>query len=118
MDVARAWAAPVDDTGDEAMTAALRDYGADEATIEEWTEPPPPEVVEVLTENWDAVRVFYALSSQWNHAGFGRPVGLNYQAIEPTARMMGIDMTPEIFSGLQVMENEALRAIDERLQRG
>ncbi len=110
--------APADSAGDEDVAAAMRDFGADEATIKEWTEPETPHCVEVLKGNWQTVRLFYALSSQWTHTGFGHRVGINYASIEPTARMMEVEMTAEVFRGLQVMEDAAMAAIAERVERG
>jgi len=72
------------------------------------------EVVAIHPDNVETVTLFAALSTQWRHAGLtGVRIGLDYQAIEPTARMLGITLNPNIFSGLRVMEMEALAAMRE-----
>lgn len=42
--------------------------------------------------------------------------GLNYAAIEPAARMAGIDVTPDVFSRLRILESEALVAWSQERQ--
>lgn len=39
----------------------------------------------------------------------GQRVGLNYPGVETAARLLGYDMTPELFDQLQTMELAALR---------
>ncbi|HEY9081344.1 DUF1799 domain-containing protein [Magnetovibrio sp.] len=64
--------------------------------------------------NADAVRLFVMLKTQWRFAGLdGAPMGLDYQAIEPTARLAGIETTPKLFNKLRVMEYAALSEIAE-----
>lgn len=59
---------------------------------------------------WPSVRLFLALSTQWQHAGMaGNRVGLRYEAIRPTAAMAGIKIKPGMFEDLQVMEGAALQ---------
>lgn len=57
--------------------------------------------------------LFLALGTQWRWGPVG-PVGLDYQAVEPTARMMGIAAGAAEFSDLRLMEAEALKAMGER----
>lgn len=40
----------------------------------------------------------------------GAPAGLDYAAVEPTARLMGLAVTPETFGDLRAMERAALAA--------
>lgn len=42
--------------------------------------------------------------------------GLDYQAIEPTARLLGVDVTPGVFLCLRTLEAEALRVFADRRQ--
>jgi hypothetical protein len=44
----------------------------------------------------------------------GQRLGLDYQAIEPTARMMGIEMTPRILPDLRTMEEAAMAELAKR----
>lgn len=78
---------------------------------------------EVLEELADDLRLFISLSSQWRWASEGFSVsaggasgfqlratrkGLDYASIQPTARMLGIKMTPQRFDHIQRMEIAAL----------
>lgn len=67
-----------------------------------------PKHFEVHPDNWEIVQLFLALSTQWVIAGMGSYVGINYCAVEPTARLAGIEMTPDVFGGLRLMESAAL----------
>lgn len=73
-------------------------------------EPEPTGPFRVLPENWEAVRVFVALSTQWRLAPMGGPVGLDNAAIPPTLMLMGIGRKrwAEIFERLMVMEGAAI----------
>lgn len=59
----------------------------------------------------DGISVFLAMKTQWNvlstMAGTFRQ-GLKYEAIEPTARMAGVELSPRIFSDLRTLESAAL----------
>ena len=44
-------------------------------------------------------------------------VGLDYTAIEPVARMAGLEMVAGDFERLRIMEAEALKAWSEELER-
>jgi hypothetical protein len=74
----------------------------------------------VYEENWDAVQVFSALSTQWRmsaFSGFGVArlvhTGIDYGAIEPVYRLLGIARASRaaIFQQLRVMEEAALDAL-------
>ena len=55
------------------------------------------------------------MGTQWNWAGMdGARVGLKYEALEPTARIARIDVTPRVFADLKVIEREALGFLRER----
>lgn len=86
----------------------------------------PPEAIEAATTginttpdiqpgNLMTVQVFFAVSTQWVHAGMsGVRVGLNYPAVEARCRVMPdyqaleLDEQNLIWSGLQRMEKAAL----------
>lgn len=67
----------------------------------------------VLPENWDAIKVFSAMQTQWvRDVGMGGIVtlGLNYAVIDTVAAKV-LDTEPDhrdLFARLQVMEHEAL----------
>lgn len=84
--------------------------------------PPAPQQAQALelTEEDEgrAAVLFLALGTQWKVAGMtGVALGLDYAAIEPTARMLGMDMTPQIFVDLREMEREALQVMTAKAAR-
>nr|WP_295832933.1 DUF1799 domain-containing protein [uncultured Azospirillum sp.] len=72
----------------------------------------------VWPENRPALDLFLALGTQWRRAGLdGQATGLDYGAIAPTAALMGITTTPELFGDIRDMERVALEVWQERLER-
>jgi hypothetical protein len=65
-----------------------------------------------------AATLFLAMGSQWRWAGMGERVGLDYAAIEPTARLAGVELDAQVFAGLRVMEAEALSVWARRRGHG
>lgn len=67
-------------------------------------------------ENVDPVHVFQALHTQWNTDRAGRRTSLKYEALPATFMLTGIKRKswPEIFRDLQLMEDEALRLLNDR----
>lgn len=71
-------------------------------------------------ENWDTVRAFLAVSTQWNVVSIGGGlapaqtywIGLNYPGVEVGLRSAGIDATPELWTGLRVMEAAAKASLN------
>lgn len=59
---------------------------------------------------------FLQLSTQWNFAGMGDRIGLNYQSIDFLLRLYPKKKQRHIFENLQVMEMSALRAFREGKQ--
>lgn len=49
------------------------------------------------------MRLFLSVRSQWRTAN-GRPVGLDYVAVQAAAAMAATPIEPATFHGLQVME--------------
>jgi hypothetical protein len=70
----------------------------------------------VWPEHVQAVEVFAALLTQWRMGPMGGVVGLDYSAIPPTLELMGVapDNRRELFEQLRVMENEAVKVINEK----
>lgn len=101
----------------------MREAGASDANITAELAKLPPEPPARLLEMGEddegpAIGLFCALDTQWLTAGLaGVRTGLNYGAIEPTARLLDIDVTPRTFLDLKIMEHEALKAQAERLAR-
>lgn len=61
-----------------------------------------------------AVILFLSLETQWRHAGMvGLRTGLDYSAVEPVARLLGIAADGDLLRDLRVLEGEALRVWGE-----
>lgn len=72
------------------------------------------EEVEVWPDNWQAFRLFNALSTQWR-TGPGGATGLDYSVIREVSTLIGIKKRQihEMFTDLQIMEAEALAVMAE-----
>lgn len=85
--------------------------GPDVATADE------PAGIAVWPDHFDAARLVAALASQWRViVGGDRLIwlGLDYAAVEVTARLMGIAATPEMFRQVQQMEGVILPLLNRR----
>jgi hypothetical protein len=74
------------------------------------------EDAEVWEENAAIVEAFLAASTQWRVAGtFGGLVflGLDYAGARAGIEAAGIEITPELWAGLRVMEQAACAALNE-----
>lgn len=72
----------------------------------------------IWPDNWPALQLFVALSTQWRRAGMtGARHGLDYGAIAPTAALVGIETGADLMERLQIMEGEVLRIDGERRKR-
>lgn len=70
---------------------------------------------EISPSEAEAVTLFFSLGSQWRfHPMAGVRLGLDYQAIAPTAAMLGITMTPDLFNDMRVMEGAAMAAFPSK----
>ncbi|MEX2475068.1 DUF1799 domain-containing protein [Marinobacter sp.] len=68
----------------------------------------------VLPENWDALQLFLRCATQWRYAGMaGVRTGLDYPSVETVMRMTGTRNKRETFWQLQLIEDEALKALAE-----
>lgn len=83
-----------------------------------WHEDEPAGEFGVLPENWDAVQVFLACSTQWHFSAPyndgkaivpSRPLGLRYEALFAVMQAMGVDPS-DAFWRVRVMEQAALKA--------
>jgi len=55
------------------------------------------------------VQFFVRLQTQWLVGGMGSRTGLNYPGVESAARLSGLEITPDLFGQLQIMEMTALK---------
>jgi len=66
---------------------------------------------EIWAENWETLQAFLAVSTQWR--AFGRAdgsvywQGLDYAGVTAGLTGMGITTTPQIWTGLRMMETAA-----------
>lgn len=109
--IARRWAG-ARGGGDAAEDAATGSAAAAIAAIEaRRAKARPLDEVEIGPSEFEAVRLFFSLGSQWRvHAMTGLRLGIDYAAVTPTAAMMGMTMTPLLFDDLTTMERAALAA--------
>ncbi len=79
--------------------------------------PVEPDGAMVWPDNWTAVQLFCALSTQWRLGPGGQLVGLDYGAIPATLELLGVERAQwsEAFHGVRVMEAEAIK---EMVRRG
>ena len=79
----------------------------------------PPEEIDVWGENWDSFILFSSLSTQWR-VGMGGAIGLDYNTIPIAASLLGYKKKKlqNMFSDIQVMENEALITMGENAEDG
>lgn len=69
-------------------------------------------VIEVAPDEEEAVALFTALDTQWRfHPLAGVRTGLDYAAIGPTASMLGLTLSPGLFTDIRIMEGAAMRAL-------
>ena len=62
--------------------------------------------------NSDAAALFLICSTQWDRSPVtGALLGLPSPRVEATARLAGIDVTPDLFESLQLIERGALGAV-------
>lgn len=72
-------------------------------------------VVWVYPDNWLAVRVFEALSTQWR-VGPGGPTGLDYAALPAVLDLHGVPPPArrELFEDVRVLESAALEELTRK----
>lgn len=64
---------------------------------------------ELLPENEAAIDLYLSSQTQWVYSGMGQRTGLNYAGVEADARMMRLDVRPEDYLGLKIIEREMLQ---------
>lgn len=71
----------------------------------------------VWPENWQPLRVFLAMQTQWR-VGMAGPTGLDYTALPAVGQMLGLGRKAQrrSFPAVQVMEAEALKVFAEKRQ--
>lgn len=73
---------------------------------------------EVDQENWDAVVLFMRSQTQWVVSAMGQRTGLNYAGIETVARLYRMDLTPDLFDQVQLLELTVINELSKRASNG
>lgn len=102
------------------MVEDLRAMGAPQDVIDEHLRrTEQQEHFEVLPDNWTALNVFLAMSTQWRSKMTGVTggfisvrTGLDYAALEALMQMQGITNSATVFQQVQTMEYAALEAMN------
>jgi hypothetical protein len=76
---------------------------------------------DVWLENWPIVQAFLTVATQWRVAAIGGGfapsmlvfVGLDYASVRVALDALAIEVTPELWRGLRIMEAEACAALNE-----
>jgi len=71
--------------------------------------------LDIWPDNWDVVRLFETLQTQWKIiAGGNRFVftGIDYAAAAAMAKALGMAMTPDFLSDFRILEDEGLRHLN------
>ncbi|MCB5187386.1 DUF1799 domain-containing protein [Methylobacillus caricis] len=72
---------------------------------------------EIWPENLPTVEVFLAMEKQWRMLVLPtsiRYMGLRYEALPIVLQGLELEMSKVLFSGLQIMEREALDVLNEK----
>ena len=95
--------------GNDQSTADLESYGAPaEVIAAHRARQQQKMVVFILPKNWAAVQAFLLVQTQLDNNGF------DYAGVESGLRMAGLEITPDLFGKLQIMELEVLAAMAEQ----
>ena len=99
-----------DRSGDTAaQRAEFEAWGVPEEEISEALHREP---LGIYPENWDAVQLFLRVQSQWYFSGLGQRTGLNYSGVETAARLLGYNLTPDLFDQVQNLELAAIKELN------
>jgi Phage related hypothetical protein (DUF1799) len=72
---------------------------------------------EVFPENWDALEIFLALTTQWVIGGIGVHVGLNYQSVEFLFKIYNVRDKRQMLDDLRAIEAGALKKFREAAEK-
>lgn len=79
---------------------------------DELVESSEPEHFEVFEENWEVLKFFLLVSTQWR-IGMGGPTGLDHGVTLGLFSLYGVEEPKrvELFEGVRIMEDAALDAM-------
>ncbi len=106
--MARHWATSASATEKDDLLA----FGADKEVVDakQFEEPV------IHQDNFETVKVFFALSGSWRFSPQGRPQGIDFTQAISVLAFLQIPPTEEIFTGLKIMESAALSAFSEQYE--
>lgn len=110
--LARLWASGRSKTDEtDEFDEDCRRFGIDPAAAR-WGDDAPSSAPVIWPDMQDAVALFFSMSTQWRWTGAGMAgafrTGLDYTALEATARAAGLEMTPGLFDDIRTLERECL----------
>jgi hypothetical protein len=113
---ARYWARSLTGShkGKDQRADDLRAFGAPDSVIRrmERSQSKQREGFHVLRANWDVIRVFMQLQTQWHRAGAnGVMTGIDYSALEIVTRALDVDLNAELLGKIQRMEFAVLEEL-------
>lgn len=77
----------------------------------------PPEDFEVLEENWQALQMFEACSTQIEYQLMtGQPMRMNYSGVDVVLSRRFPDATAEAFEQFQIIERVFINHVQQHLQ--
>lgn len=100
--------------GGEDLAQDMRVQGYSEEDIDKALADRTPEPFLLHADNARSWQLFAVSLSQARWGPMGGFIGLDYPGVEAAARMAGIEVTPEIFADLRLMEAEAVGAMARR----
>lgn len=105
----------LDGDGD-AQSAVLSAMGVPAAALRAFDDAAAEDGVSIWPENWDGLRTFLAMSTQWRSAPMGGATGLDYAALPVVMEYVGVDDRRQAFEVVAELEAETLKFL--RTRRG
>lgn len=110
--LARQWASGRSkSTETDEFDEECRKFGID-PQVARWSSDAETGEAVIWPDMQPAVALFFAMSTQWRWTGAGMAgafrTGLDYSALEATARAAGLEMTPGLFDDIRTLERECL----------
>jgi len=68
----------------------------------------------LFSENIEAFEIFIQVRTQFNFAGMGSVIGLNYQSVEFVMNLYDVEDKLDCFRRIRIIENEALILMREK----
>lgn len=109
---------------DEETIAELKQHGVGEESLAKARAQIRDQALDVEPENWNAVRVFLALQTQWHYQSRSNGkvsllsrTGLDYAAIPAVCGAHAVALDEAMLDQLRILETESLAVYAERDRR-